>query len=926
MNPTDLVLAVRAYIVRQDRRASVPRTTAAPENGWRRSVLVLDTETTVDATQELLFGSYRYCAWTDTGSLACVHEGLFYADTVAKRDSAGLRLLRRYAATHHASVGPEGDHRLHLLTRGAFVDDVLWPALKAGALIVGFNLPFDLSRLATLCGEGRSRYRGGFSFRLWGFGRGEHLYRPRLGIKHVDSKRSFMGVLRPARDDPANALARRAHFLDLRTLAFALTDESYALDQACRDFGVEDGKLRTPTHGQITPAYIDYNRRDVLASSELLVQLRAEFDRHPIELDPCKAFSPASIAKAYLRQMSIAPPRQQFCTLPPRLLGRAMSAYFGGRAECRIRNAVVPVVYLDFLSMYPTVNTLLGLWRMLTAESLHVTDATREVQQLLAGVTVERCLNPATWSQLTFFAEVQPEGDVLPARARYTEGTDDFNIGINPLTSSTSLWYPGPDLVAAALLTGKAPKVLRAFRLVPEGQQPGLQPVRLRGEVVIDPRHDDFFKRVIEERQGLQRRQGAKRDAWLDLFLKVLANAGSYGIFAEMNRNELAAKRRCDITIYGLGKAGHWRTHAPEELGPYCFPPLAALITAGARLMLALLERCVTDQGGTYTFCDTDSMAVVATERGGLAPCPGGPELLPHCTPAVRALAWHEVEAIVARFAALNPYDRNVVSSSVLKIEDENLDHGQRRPLFAYVISAKRYALFTQDGDEQVTIVKPSEHGLGHLLNPADPDDPSRDWITAVWAFIVKRALGFACEEPPWLDQPAIGRVTISSPQLLRPFAPKGKRRTYARAVKPMNFLLSAHVARFGHPAGADPQHFHLMAPYANDPRQWLKILWADIHSGQRYAITTTCASSGRVVRVKSYRDVLAEYEVHPEPKSAGDDGAPCGPGTRGLLRRRAVRVAKIVHIGKEANRLEDVEAGWIHDVHEVVEVYEPRA
>jgi hypothetical protein len=33
----------------------------------------------------------------------------------------------------------------------------------------------------------------------------------------------------------------------------------------------------------------------------------------------------------------------------------------------------------------------------------------------------------------------------------------------------------------------------------------------------------------------------------------------------------------------------------PERSGEYCFPPLASLITAAARLMLALLERCVTD-------------------------------------------------------------------------------------------------------------------------------------------------------------------------------------------------------------------------------------------------------------------------------------------------------------------------------------------
>jgi hypothetical protein len=39
---------------------------------------------------------------------------------------------------------------------------------------------------------------------------------------------------------------------------------------------------------------------------------------------------------------------------------------------------------------------------------------------------------------------------------------------------------------------------------------------------------------------------------------------------------------------------------------------------------------------------------------------------------------------------------------------------------------------------------------------------------------------------------------------------------------KPFNFLLSAHVAPFGHPAGYTPERFHLIAPFEPDPRRWL--------------------------------------------------------------------------------------------------------
>ncbi len=67
------------------------------------------------------------------------------------------------------------------------------------------------------------------------------------------------------------------------------------------------------------------------------------------------------------------------------------------------------------------------------------------------------------------------------------------------------------------------------------------------------------------------------------------------------------------------------KTAAPEYPGEYCFPPLAAMITAGARLLLAMLEAEVTKRHCSYAFCDTDSMAMVATPTGGLIPCQGGP-------------------------------------------------------------------------------------------------------------------------------------------------------------------------------------------------------------------------------------------------------------------------------------------------------------
>jgi hypothetical protein len=92
-----------------------------------------------------------------------------------------------------------------------------------------------------------------------------------------------------------------------------------------------------------------------------------------------------------------------------------------------------------------------------------------------------------------------------------------------------------------------------------------------------------------------------------------------------MDPSDLPARATAAVEVYGALGTFPTATTKPERPGPYFLPPIAALITAGARCMLAMLERCVTDAGGAYAMEDTDSMAIVATRDGGLVPCPEGP-------------------------------------------------------------------------------------------------------------------------------------------------------------------------------------------------------------------------------------------------------------------------------------------------------------
>ena len=931
-------------------------------------VLVFDTETTIDETQALNFGAWRFYRATSNGAaldLTCVDEGLFFADDLPERDLEGYETLRAYRAGHGPDVDPtvpDASFQLRLVSQRQFVDEVLLKAaFELRAWVVGFNLPFDLSRVAYGSGYARvskkrktpDTFEGGFTMpmAMYRTGEGElkerSLYRPRVAIKTIDSKRHLIGLRRPSEVDEVHLLPdpdpnatpgsstrkgfQNGNFLDLRTLAFALTDESYSLKRACKDFGVEAGKHETEEHGIINPSYIDYNRRDVEATAELFTKLMAEYRLHGLDLPATHAYSPASLGKAYLRRMGIRPVLDRQPNFDRDVLGYSMAAYFGGRTECRIRRSELPVVYCDFLSMYPTVNSLMGLWGLLTADSIEVAEATSDVETLLDDITFDDCFDPTVWRQLPVLVEVEPDGDILPLRAGYAETGNGWQIGVNPVRSDRPLWYALPDVVASKILTGHGPQILRALRLVPSGGKArGLNSVELRGETNVDPKIQDLFRTVIEERKSLPDSLDETTRKRLDRALKILANATSYGIFAEIVRNELGGDRTATTTPYGL--SGRFpkpiETKAVEQPGEYSFPPLAACITAAARLMLALAEAAVTQQGGTYVFCDTDSIAIVATEHGGFLPCGGGPHATDDGQAAVKTLSWSEVEAIRTRFDQLHPYDRAKVPGSILELEKQNFRDENRRTersqLYCYAVSAKRYILYNRGPGDDVTIRKASQHGLGHLLNPTDPDSDDRDWIEAVWRHILSSDRGDNPTPPDWFNRPAIGRITVSSPVLHRPFRRINAERSYAEQVKPFNFMLTAHIdepwKRPTDVAANDP--FQLVAPWDSDPSQWRNREWINRYDPARttYQITTE-GDTGRpgLAVVSTYANTVGRYAIHPEPKSIDIDGKPASGRQSVLLRRRPVFVTTLTYIGKEANSLDEVDAGLHHNIDDVL-------
>jgi hypothetical protein len=439
------------------------------------------------------------------------------------------------------------------------------------------------------------------------------------------------------------------------------------------------------------------------------------------------------------------------------------------------------------------------------------------------------------------------------------------------------LWCALAELASSKVMThGKVPEVLEAFELVPIGRQDSLRSVKLRGEIKVDPRQEDFFKRVIELRKQNQ------DDETLSDFLKTLASATSYGINAQVTPKDSSDGAKRIVDVYGKDEHFQVAKDVVEEAGPYCFPPIAALITSGARLMLALLESFVTERSGAWVFADTDSMAIVSSQKGGLVPCPGGPHRDRRGRACVKALSWRQVEEIRARFESLNPYDPELVPDSILELEKENFELNpseesgksvlkNRRPLFAYSISAKRYCLFNRGQDGELIMRKCSEHSLGQLMDPYDPkmnepDDPvdehnpdkptppprARRWIEESWQWIVQRdGFGLDVPEPPFLDLPALRKRSITTPSLLDALNSYNAGKGLGEQIRPYNFFLCATVAAFGRPPGVDRTRFSLIAPFEPDPRRWPDIVWTNHYEPDRATGSPPSRSASRWSRMR---------------------------------------------------------------------------
>jgi hypothetical protein len=895
-------IAVRAFVpppAKQEHAKSDGR--KRPQRDASNWVLLFDTETTIDARQALRFGAFQ------------VRDG-------ARLDSAGVFFDPETLSPEEATLLKSFAERegLECLSVEDFIEGVFFRVgYQWRGTIVGFNLPFDLSRLALRHGSARgATMRGGFTFTL-----STKPWLPKVQVKHLNSKAALIQYTKPARK-PETRWELRKHgkrppkrgaFIDLKTHAAALLSNSFSLASLGAFLEVEHCKQPVETHGgPLTDDYIGYCLNDVHTTYECYLRLRDKLKTHGLtQTKPSKILSEAGIGKGYLKEMGIRPFLEMQPDFPLALLGQTMSAYYGGRAEVRWRRTIKQVLYCDFLSMYPTVCTLQGLFSFVIGKHVTWRDATTETRAWLDAITLDELQRPESWKQLTTLVRVRSQADAFPVRAKY-DGPSN-TIGLNYLTCDEPLWFTLADLIASKLLTGKTPEILEAIAFAPSEPQTGLKSIALLGNAKypIDPYRGDLFKTAIDLRSSVKAKAKlatGHRKAELDaeqLALKILANSTSYGIFVEVNVSDLdkADSRDC----FGpSGQAFTVETQKSEEPGRYFHPLLATLITGAARLMLAIAERLTLDSGLDWAFCDTDSMAIAKPEQMDQA----------------KFLA--KAQAVCRWFEPLNPYEKK---GSLFKTEDQNFGLGKDggndlAPLYCLAISAKRYVLFNLRPDGRPIIRKASAHGLGHMIAPYGEDDPPPSipapsvplaeigvarWHYDLWFQIIRSVqeghpMRVDLTYHPALDRPAASRYGATSPDLLRWFKTFNEARDYRAQVKPFNFLLAFQAKS----AFADQGKIVLGRPKrGRKPKQLtpkpIAPFSKNLDEASRNAFDRETRRQIDPRDLKTYREALRFYHLSPESKFLGGDYV-----DHGRTERRHIRATAIECIGKEANKWEE--------------------
>ena len=278
-------IAIRAYTQKPNQSLERKQYTFKDPPLTHDRVLVFDTETTTDQYQNLTFGSFKIF---QNGHIQ--HEGLFYDPL--KLDENEVKTVKLYVKTRK---------NLTLYTSEEFINGVLYTELYGlHTLCVGFNLAFDISRLAFKSVNARKNNRQGFTFYL-----SKNPSIPPITVKQIGNVKTFRFSTSKSNQGKHYFAG---YFLDTQTLADVLLQAKHlSLERVGELLNLSVRKKKVLEHGKVTPTYIEYNIRDVETTYELYKKLIEELNLYGIDIPPTRVFSSASIGKYALKQLGIKP-------------------------------------------------------------------------------------------------------------------------------------------------------------------------------------------------------------------------------------------------------------------------------------------------------------------------------------------------------------------------------------------------------------------------------------------------------------------------------------------------------------------------------------------------------------------------------------------------------------------------------------------
>jgi hypothetical protein len=396
------------------------------------------------------------------------------------------------------------------------------------------------------------------------------------------------------------------------------------------------------------------------------------------------------------------------------------------------------------------------------------------------------------------------------------------------------------------------------------------------------------------------------------------------------------------VTVFSGDESFPDSSRVIERRGKWFAPYLATLITSAGRLLLAMLEAEVTTTKGTYLYCDTDSLAVVASRKGGTLGIPGAQ--------GKRILTWNDVDRSTAKFRLLNPYDPDDVPD-LLNLTDDNYvctcshelksEHDEsgicevrgckckakkqvRRELWGVGIAAKRYTLFEKVLNRRgkladIKVINPKGHGIGFLYPPKDnPQHWRKDapmWVYEMWDYIVRGFLELPRKLPAWSFLPQMMRFSVSTWNVLKMLG-------MWESARPQNFMfmvMTSNAFSFDFDFGNKPSKKPMViVPFSSKQDEWSKLEGIDIHNKNRRGKYRRYRLDDPDFHPLTYGHMMEEYIRHAEAKSLGPDGKPCTEETRGLLQRAHITAGIIRYIDKETSSMwaqgDDLSVATDHD------------